>query len=338
MTIKNQRRSARLQQVITQGKSVLSRLKPYLRWIILGGTLFFLASALRQHWTEVVALEVDLSGWSILAAALGVTLLAHVWAGWVWSWILRELNQPAQGTWGVSIYLKTNIAKYLPGNVWHLYGRIVAAKTAGFPVGAATLSVLLEPLLMAAAALAIALVSLQSGHWWLQALSLTLVLSAIHPRILNPLLRIVGRLKGKPKQVDIPPNDQAIELSPTTSSLPPDSPPPLPYLKRYPWLPLSGELLFVLLRGTGFLLTVLALSSIDLAQLPTIFSAFSFAWLLGLIIPGAPGGLGVFEATVLALLDGELPSAVILGSIALYRLISTLAEAGGAGLAYLNRR
>jgi len=41
--------------------------------------------------------------------------------------------------------------QYLPGNVWH-YGRISAAVKAGVSGSAATLSVLLEPLLMAAAA------------------------------------------------------------------------------------------------------------------------------------------------------------------------------------------
>jgi len=70
----------------------------------------------------------------------------------VWTWILYELNQPVSSSQFIQIYLKTNIAKYLPGNVWHYYGRITAAKTAGVSGSAATLSVLLEPLLMAAAA------------------------------------------------------------------------------------------------------------------------------------------------------------------------------------------
>ncbi len=96
--------------------------------------------------------------------------------------------------------------------------------------------------------------------------------------------------------------------------------------------------MFVLLRGLGFVLTVLILSPVNIAQLPMIFSAFSFAWLLGLVIPGAPGGIGVFEATAIALLNAHLSPAVILGSVAFYRLISTLAEAAGAGLAWLDER
>src|SRR4028118_16473 len=137
-------------------KRVASRLKPYLRWAILGVTLFFLAKALKEHWQEVIAIRVSGSGWVYLAIALGVTLLAHIWTGWVWSWILREFDQSVAGIWGIQVYLKTNIAKYLPGNVWHFYGRVSAAKAAGIPLTVATLSVLIEPLLMAAAALLIA--------------------------------------------------------------------------------------------------------------------------------------------------------------------------------------
>lgn len=307
------------------GRRVFSFLKPYLRWLILGATLFFLASALKKHWAEVIALRIEGTGWADLALSLGVTLLAHIWSGWVWSWILRELNQPAKGGWGVLVYLKTNIAKYLPGNVWHLYGRVVAAKNAGFSSGAATLSVLLEPLLMAAAALAIALATQFSNPQPLeqrlaQLLSLTLVLAIIHPRLLNPLLKFASRLKGKPNQAKPEQADNQQKLQ----------------IKRYPLLPLSGEIVFVGLRGVGFLLALLSLSAFDWAKVPAILSAFSFAWLLGLVIPGAPGGIGVFEATAIALLHAQLPPALILGSVALYRLISTLAEAGGAGLAWLD--
>lgn len=315
------RRSDLVRSLVRHGKQLLSRLKPYLRWLVLGGTLFFLASTLRQHGAEVAALRVDAIGWAILTVALAVTLLAHIWTGWVWSWILRELNQPASGSWGVLVYLKTNIAKYLPGNVWHLYGRIMAAKNAGFSAGAATLSVVLEPLLMAAAALTIVLLSLRSSSWWLQTFSLLGVLVAIHPRFLNPLLKLASRIKASRTQ---------------NQSIDPPSPASVLQLKRYPFLPLLGELIFVALRGIGFLLTVLVLTPVSLAQLPAIFSAFSFAWLLGLVIPGAPGGIGVFEATAIALLNSQLSPAVILGSVALYRLISTLAEAGGAGLAWLD--
>ena len=114
-------------------KLTVKRLKPYLRWVLLGGTIFFLAKALKDNWQEVLAIELGKSGWGYMAIALLVTLLAHIWSGWVWSWILRFFDQPVDRMWCVRVYLKTNIAKYLPGNIWHFYGRVWTAKAAGVP-------------------------------------------------------------------------------------------------------------------------------------------------------------------------------------------------------------
>ena len=130
-------------------------MKKIFRWLILGGTLFFLLKALKDNWLGVSAIRISANGWLILVAATVITLLAHIWAGWIWTWVLRELNQTVSSPEFIQVYLKTNIAKYLPGNIWHYYGRIMAAKNANVPTNIATLSVLLEPLLMLAAALII---------------------------------------------------------------------------------------------------------------------------------------------------------------------------------------
>ncbi|MEH1765747.1 MAG: lysylphosphatidylglycerol synthase domain-containing protein [Nostoc sp.] len=302
-------------------------MKQFFRWIILGGTLFFLGKALKDNWSEVTAIRIDDVGWAIMAIATGITLLAHTWAGWIWTWILQELNQPVSSPQFIQVYLKTNIAKYLPGNIWHHYGRIVAAKNANIPTGAATLSVLLEPLLMLAAALII--IVLCSSQFApanttlviriLQLLSLAVVLCAIHPWFLNPVIRFLYRLKAK--------------KSATSSK------PTVPFsLKSYPLRPLLGELGFMGLRATGFILTISALGSLNANQIPLLLGAFSCAWLLGFVVPGAPGGLGVFEATAYELLRHHFPAALVFSAIALYRLISILAETVGAMLAWLDER
>lgn len=301
-------------------------IKQIFRWIILGGTLFFLGKALKDHWFEVTAIRIDGVGWAILAIATGVTLLAHIWAGWIWTWVLQELNESIQPSQFIQVYLKTNIAKYLPGNVWHYYGRIVAAKNANVSSGAATLSVLLEPLLMAAAALIVIILfgnQLAAANntfvlQTLRVLSLIAVLCAVHPWFLNPAIRFLSRLKGRKS-----------DNTKSTISL---------NIKRYPLKPLLGELGFLGLRGTGFILTIFALSSLNSSQIPLLLGAFSFAWLLGLVIPGAPGGLGVFEATAIALLQHHFPAALVISAIALYRLISIIAETAGAALAWLDEQ
>jgi len=302
-------------------------MKQFLRWIILGGTLFFVAKALKDNWVGVTTIEIDAAGWAILAIATGVTLLAHTWAGWIWAWILQDLNQPVSSIQFIQVYLKTNIAKYLPGNVWHYYGRIVAAKNANVSTGAATLSVLLEPLLMAAAAFMIfvlfgsqfAAYQTNLGVRILQFLILIVVLCAVHPKFLNPVIRFLYKLKNRKSRNSNQPNVYI-------------------RLERYPLRPLLGEIGFLTLRSLGFIFTIFAINPVNLSQIPLLVGAFSFAWLLGLVVPGAPGGLGVFEATAIALLQNRFPAAVIISAIALYRLISILAETAGAALAWLDER
>ncbi|MCX7595649.1 MAG: YbhN family protein [Fischerella sp.] len=302
-------------------------IKKILRWIILGGMLFFLAKAFKNNWEGIADISIDAAGWAIIAIATGVTLLAHTWAGWVWIWIFKNLKQPIPSSAQfIYVYLKTNVAKYLPGNVGHYYGRIMAAKNAKISTGVATLSVLLEPLLMAAAALIIVLLgslfvktntslTLQIA----QILGLAVVLCVLHPRFLNPLIRLLYHLKAKKSNTV---KTSAVNLS----------------MQSYPLKPLLGELGFLGLRGIGFILTLYALSPLNLNQIPLLLGVFSFAWLLGLIVPGAPGGLGVFEATAIALLRNHFPEAVVISATGIYRLVSVLSETAGATLAWLDER
>jgi hypothetical protein len=301
-------------------------MKQILRWFILGGTLFFLGKALKEHWIEVTAIRIEPVGWAIMAIATGITLLAHIWAGWVWTWIFQEFNQPINSVEFIQVYLKTNIAKYVPGNVWHYYGRIMAAKNANISSGIATVVVLLEPLLMAAAALIIVLLSslFTTGNrnfplQVAQFLGLLGVLFVVHPQFLNRVLQILYKFKAKQS------------ASNTTTNT-------MNNLKRYPVKPLLGELGFIGLRSTGFILTLFALSPLNVSQIPLLLASFGFAWLLGLVVPIAPGGLGVFEATAIATLQHHFPTAVIIGATGLYRLVSILAETGGATLAWLDEQ
>ena len=81
-----------------------------------------------------------------------------------------------------------------------------------------------------------------------------------------------------------------------------------------------------------------AFNSIEFNQILLIFSVFSLAWLLGLVVPGAPGGVGVFEATALALLEPKFSPGIVLSAVAFYRLISVLAETFAAGLVWLEQK
>ncbi|OKH30732.1 hypothetical protein NIES2119_30430 [[Phormidium ambiguum] IAM M-71] len=304
-----------------------SKIKRYIRWIIFGAMLFFLIGVLRQNWQQVAAIRIDKSGWLFLTSSLVVTLLAQTWAGWVWSWMLRDFKQPRNSLWMINVYLKTNIAKYLPGNVWHYYGRVKKLRDSGVPTSTATLSVLIEPILQAAAAVLMIMIGRQiSGSilqetsiWSWQIFGAIAVLTILHPWVLNPILQILGKFEKQPKDSE---NLDSLSWK----------------IDNYPIKPLVGSLGFLSLRGIGFCLILLAFTNYNFSQLPMLLSAFSIAWVTALVVPGAPGGIGVFEATAIALLAQPFSTAVIFSAAALYRLISIIAETLAVGIICLDEK
>ena len=300
----------------------------FLKYLVLGGTLFFLFRTLANNWDKLT-LEIEQIGsleQIILAIATGVTLLAHTWAGWVWTWIIKEFDQRTDSSGLIPVYLQTNLARYLPGNVWHFVFRMNAAKKACGSAAVAGLSVILEPLLMAAAALITVIIGgmfvTYNTEIWIviaQVFALGIVLCTIHPWILNPVVVFLQRLKFK--------KNQHTTISGTVKSI-----------RRYPFLPLIGELGFLGLRSIGFILTLYAIGPVDSSQIPLLIGAFSFSWLLGLVVPGAPGGLGVFEVTAITILQHAVPEGQIVTATVLYRITSIVAESAAAALSWLDRR
>jgi hypothetical protein len=112
----------------------------------------------------------------------------------------------------------------------------------------------------------------------------------------------------------------------------------MPRLPGYPWQPLLAEGAFVLLRFAGFACCVWAFDLQLSLSWPTWLAGFSLAWTVGLVVPGAPGGLGVFEAVLLLRLGGLLGAAPLLAVALSYRLVATLADVLGALLADLDSR
>lgn len=293
---------------------ILKSIKPWIQRIVPVLTLIFLGLTLRAHGREAVGIAIPSQGWLLLSGSLGITALAHVCSGWAWGLILALLQCSPPPGWSIQIYLKTNLAKYLPGNIWHFYGRIQAATQLEIPLGIAALSVGLEPILMLAAALMLILLVPRADLWLLQLLGLGILLGGIHPRILN---QVIPWLLSKTEGI-------STEADPVGGSH---------RIQHYPWIPLLAELLFVVLRGLGFCLALSIFFPWSWRDLPLLLSSFSLAWVLGLIVPGAPGGLGVFEASIVLLLESTFSPGPLLNGVALYRISSLLAEALGAGLA-----
>jgi hypothetical protein len=157
-------------------------------------------------------------------------------------------------------------------------------------------------------------------------------LGLLNPRWLEPLLGRLERRKARDLAAELggelaDPEPAALAAAATPAPLP-----------GYPWPPLLAELAFVLLRFAGFACCVWAFDLQLSLPWTTWLPGFALAWTVGLVVPGAPGGLGVFEAVLLLRLGGGLAAAPLLAVALSYRLVATLGDVLASLLADLDGR
>ena len=301
-------------------------------WITLASAGFLLA-ALVAHGRQLLQLSLDGQGWCWLLLGVGFSLLSLVANAAAWGVVLHWLGHPPR--WGAAmvLFMASNLRKYLPGGVWHLLARVRALKadpTPDSPVEQAPLhtpqalvAVLLDPLLMAVAALA-----LVPFGGWQDGLGLLcpLALLLLVPHWLNPLMERLERQRARQLAARGLLDAEGAEQPAGSLQLP-----------GYPWPPLLAELGFVLVRFAGFACCVQAFDLSFALGWGGWLAGFAVAWTAGLVVPGAPGGLGVFEAVLILRLAFAVPEAPLLAVAISYRLITALADLIAAGTAQLDQ-
>ena len=297
-------------------------LRPLITLVSLG----FILAALLQHGRQLVQYRPDTQGLFWLTLGVGLSLLSLVVNGLSWAVILRWLGLQPRLEPLVRLYLTTNMAKFLPGGVWHLANRVQALRLghAALPSRTSTpmalTAVLLDPLLAAAAALALVpLGGLENGI----ALLALVPLVALWPRWLNPLLQRLQRKRARQLGLQ---EALAQDLAGTPPVLQGSGLAQTLRLRSYPWAPLLGQLGFVLMRFAGFACCDWAFDLQHALDWGRWLSAFALAWTVGLVVPGAPGGLGVFESVLLLRLGTALPDPALLAVALGYRLVVTTAD------------
>ncbi|GCE64341.1 lysylphosphatidylglycerol synthetase family protein [cyanobiont of Ornithocercus magnificus] len=264
-----------------------------------------------KHASQLGKFPLTEIAWWWIALGTSLSWLSLVINALAWCQLLRWLGYQFTVNNLVRLYLRSNLLKYLPGGIWHLVDRLKALQPhAGF--GTALASTLLEPLLMiAAAALWVPLGGWQSGLALVGVIPSLALIAPIREPLLHYLqCSYISQSRGLKF-------NQCIDLAIN-----------IPYCSRvgYPWQPLLSEFIFVACRFSGFWCCVQAFT-IE-ANLPTgkWLVAFVIAWTAGLVIPGAPGGLGVFETALLILLEDQVPKSFVLVVALGYRLVVVFAD------------
>lgn len=264
-------------------------LKQGLHWV--GGTLaivgaIFVALRLRDYSGQIDFNRFSQKEWVIIGSFALVYGLANLMLSFAWRNLLDKFGVPVTNHWAIKTYGVSQLAKYVPGNIFHLAGRQaigMAAGVLGWPL--AKSSVWELGLLTLAGALfgVLALPLIVSGVT-MSNVVIAFVLTVIAAAVL--LWRYFGRTAAR-----------AFVL----------------YLLFFA---VSAAIFVGLIK----LVSPLSLSNASLWL--TLGSAYVLAWLAGFVTPGAPAGVGIRELTLLFLLQGLVAGADLLLIIVLGRAIT----------------
>jgi glycosyltransferase 2 family protein len=304
--------------------SALGRLRAFgaSRWARPLGTLLglglvaLLLLRLAQLWNEH-PVPLDDASWGVLALALVVSGLAMTAYGAVWGTTVRATGVEPPGGLLVAFFAG-QLGKYIPGSAWQYVGRAGLAIRLGVPTRCAAVSLGLEAVCSLAAAALVAPFVLAEGLG--PSLAVALGVAAL-AAVAIALLRSPWGSRVVRRSLEWVAGRASVSLRALEQATP-----------RY------FAVWFVF--GAAFWLTARGLFQVPASEFLAYTGAFALAWAAGFIVVIAPGGIGVREAVLVALLRGRLGEgeAIVLASAS--RIAFTLVDlAGGVvALALLSSR
>lgn len=243
-----------------------------------------------------------------------VYLMGTAWKLWL-DFFAERKNQYMET---VSVYAKANIGKYLPGNVMHYVERNLFAGKLGISQKKIALCSIIEIIGQAGVAVLFGvLFSYRQLKLVLHELFddsyKTIILIAI-PILCLCIAIVVFIFRRK--------------IANFTNQ----------YLnKKFVVTAFKSIVLYTLVLLTGGIIMVILYAylggHIDVDKVMLIISSYIIAWVLGFVVPGAPGGIGVREFVLTMLLSSSLGQEITLTISVIHRLITIV----GDFMAYLIR-
>ena len=297
--------------------SYLSNWK-FLKKINFGGlkSIFFLSSLLYFciyffYNIDQISFDINLekNGIDLLISFIFCVLSIYLNA-YAWKYIVKWFGEEFNNNNLVSFYVLTNVLKYVPGGIWHFVERFNFIKRISNPQ-IALYSTLIEPYFMLSGSFLLASLGVIFSPLYF---FLILPLLFLNRKLIYLVLKRLKSLKGKVFEVLRPPNskDQFEER--------------INIISFFPTRALLLEIGFVLSKFIGFYICLNTFYTNNNLNIIYLLAVFSLSWSIGLVVPTAPGGVGVFEAFLLFFVGRIIPQNVILVSLIYFRIISTSAD------------
>jgi hypothetical protein len=254
------------------------------------GGVVFVGFRLHGYWNNLDFSRVTLTALVCIAVCSCIYSAANVFLAMAWRRILLHLGVPVPHLWSVKVYGIAQLAKYLPGNVFQFAGRQSLGMADGIASGKLLKSTAWEIGLLVCAGSSFAVLGM--SFFW----------HATSPQ--NGLFLWAGTVVlacfGLRKFIG-PPVSAAFFL----------------------------QALFLVISAGTFVLLLFAIEGTNAFVLefwPSLGGGYILAWLVGLLTPGAPAGVGVREAVLLFMLRGCLPESDLLLAIILARVVTVFGD------------
>lgn len=283
-------------------------------------SIVFISVTFNKHFNEIP--DFNLGIWVMLSFILAVTLFVMTIAisAYIWVILLRGDNVFITLRQSYIIMGQAQIGKYLPGNIFHYLGRFNLGKEFGIPTKAILISIGAETLLSIMTAAIVASFGLffnkKALEWLLHEMDTngvakTLVAIVLLFAIFLIVSILVPQIKGWIRQY-------------------------LGYLhiKR---ICISVVLIILVFGVYGNFISLLLRTIWEVntgLQWYQFTWGFALAWVLGFIVPGAPGGIGIREVVFVGLYGQELGEGMAIGLAVVVRLVTSFGDLFAFGLAY----
>lgn len=229
--------------------------------------------------------------------------------------VLLMLNYELPYTVTYRAYFLSQLAKYLPGGIWIVPGRMVILSQVGVSAAASGMGVLIEVYVMVVTGSLIfipyMIFETSMSAWLIVLIGIIgiLLLTILYPPLLSRLLKCL-------------PWFRSIHLHSN-------------FLLAFYLV--SIVIGFWLLIGSAFFWLVRSVVDVSFNLWPILMASYSMAWVVGFLVFLTPGGLGVREGALTLLLSAILPSPIATLIALLARIGWSLTEIVCVGIASMGR-
>lgn len=248
----------------------------------------FVLMRLRNYYQTFSLSDYDSFFWIAIIGLALVYGIANILLGLAWWALLRQLGISTTHRWAIKTYGLTQLAKYVPGNIFHLAGRQIIGIAEGLPGLPLAKSAIWELVFLILAGALTGSLAIPCLLYEFSTKASIIAFTCAVCVLVFGISRSLGAWFARA------------------------------FILHCVFLVVSGlvfaGIISLLVNNPRFLLW------------PELWGAFILAWLAGLVTPGAPAGAGIREWVLILLLNKMIGENILLLAIVLGRLTTVIGD------------